>query len=434
MKIGIITFHNSSNYGAVLQTYALQEALKKEKRKIEIINYKNDFIMKGLRSIRAESSIHGIYYTIVDLINYKTRNKKIKRFKEFFKYYNLSNLVTKEELKYKNLNYDYIISGSDQIWNPLLNNGFDDIYFGNIFKAKKRISYASSFGNYKLNDQKLNKELLELLKPFVKISVRENAAGLERIIERKVSEVCDPTLLLSKEEWINKLNISERKDTCTKDDYILVYSLADINLVLDYALRLAKLKNFKVYFIGKTLKKYANVRYFDDIGPIEFIDLFYNANYIVTNSFHGTAFSVNFKKQFVSIRHSRSPERAENFLKQVGLQRRLVENYKILEDITNEEFNKSMKKLEQIREESKKFLEVFESKDEEKKVPIVFKNKYECCGCTACFSICPTNAIEMIADEEGFKYPFINKEKCIKCELCIEVCIFKKDQLVKRSN
>ncbi|WP_349763456.1 polysaccharide pyruvyl transferase family protein [Fusobacterium sp. SYSU M8D902] len=355
MKIGIVTYHNGSNYGAALQTFALQEEVKRNNYEVEIINYKNYFIMKGMQKIRFEFSIHGIYYFMTDIFNYSARKRKIIKFIEFFKNYSLTKLYNKTELKKIAFDYDYIISGSDQIWNPLLNKGYDDIYFGNINTKvnTKKISYASSVGNYKLDDKNLNMEFKKLVESFEKISVRENSKKIGEILGKEVEQVCDPTILLNEDEWKNKLNIKE-----TSNKYLLIYHLADEKNIIEIAQRVAELKNLEIYCICKTRKKYKNIKYFNDIGPKEFVELFYNASYIITNSFHGTAFSVNFKKQFLSIKHPKSPQRAETFLKQLGLENRLIKADDIPNDILEEELAIVTLKLEKIREKSKNFLKI----------------------------------------------------------------------------
>ncbi len=344
MKIGIITFHNGSNYGAALQTLALQEAIKKRNQKVQVINYKNRFIMQGLDKIRFKWSIRGVYFLLTDICNYRVNKKKISRFREFFKRYDCTKLLNKQELKQEDLDFDVIVSGSDQIWNPLLDSGYDDIYFGCICNAKKKVSYGSSIGNYRLNDEKLNEELRKLLLDYDCISVRENAQDISKVIGREVVDVCDPTILLDKNEWKELLEL-RKKD----DKYLLVYCLSDFTRVIEYAKKVAEEKKLSVYYIGDAFKKVKDVCYIRDIGPREFVELFYNASYIVTNSFHGTAFAVNFEKQFVSLRHPKSPERAVAFLERVDLKERLVENGQLLADMRTEDNKRGLDGLKKMR-------------------------------------------------------------------------------------
>lgn len=351
MKIGIITFHNGSNYGAALQTLALQEAIKKNNQEVQIINYKNHFIMQGLDKIRFEWSLKGAYFLLTDICNYHTNKKKISRFREFFRRYDCTKLLNKQELKKEDLKFDVIVSGSDQIWNPLLNSEYDDIYFGCICNAKKKVSYGASVGNYKLNDEKLNEELKKLLFDFDCISVRENAQEIGNVVGREVVNVCDPTILLDKNEWTELLELEKKEDK-----YLLVYCLSDFTRAIDYAKKVAEEKKLSVYYIGNAIKKAKDVCYISDIGPREFVELFYNASYIVTNSFHGTAFAVNFDKQFASLKHPKSPERAVTFLEHVGLRERLVEDGQVLADMQSEDRQRGLESLKKMRDEGYEYL------------------------------------------------------------------------------
>lgn len=322
-EVGIITFHNGSNYGAALQTFALQEALRDISDNVMIINYDNRFISKGLDTIRFDLSVRGIYYALTDVLNLKTNSTKIKRFKSFFnQYYILSELMDKEKLHKNGVNFDVGISGSDQIWNSILNNGVDDIYFLNIPGLKKKCSYASSIGSYKFDNLDYNEKICKLLKSYTNISVRENGELISAVINQEVRTVCDPTLLLSKGEWERKLSLK-----VSEEKYLLIYAMTDFQNVTEYAIKAAKKRNLKIKYIGTPVKKYKNIEYIKDAGPKEFVDLFFNEDYVVTNSFHGTAFSVNFGRQFVSLKNPKNPERAMYFLGSIKAEGRLVADY-----------------------------------------------------------------------------------------------------------
>lgn len=354
-KAGIVTFHNSSNYGAVLQTFSLQKAIEGLGIETHIINYSNPFISKGLRPIRYGRSLLYIFFAIFDIIHFTTNKAKIKKFKEFFfEKYNLTQLQNYKDLKSAKLAYEIGISGGDQIWNPLLNKGLDEIYFLNFGTFQRKLSYSSSFGAYQFGDEKINSNIKRLLTDYNKISVRENSEKLEKIIGRKIYEVCDPTLLLDKNKWRDCFQLVQGEES-----YLLVYALSDFERVLNIGRRIAKAKHFTIVCIGKQLKNHLDVKYVLDVGPEDFVNLFYNASYIVTNSFHGTAFSVNFQKQFVSVRHKKSPERAEAFLHRVGLSKRLIDLDSFTDaipDITKEEYSYSCVKMEQYRKESLSYL------------------------------------------------------------------------------
>lgn len=355
MKVGFITFHNGSNYGAALQAFALQEAEKILGNEVYLINYDNRFISKGLDCVRFGFSVLGLYSFLTDIINYSTNGRKIKRFKDFFdRYYTLSALKTASQLKSTEESSDLGISGSDQIWNPNLNNKVDDIYFLNFGNFKNKISYGSSLGNYSFDNSKYNSQIKEYLSCYDRLSTREKSAKLGEIIGKPVTNVCDPTLLLDKNNWEKKLEIRR-----LNPDYLLVYSLTDSDHVLDIAKQIADKRGLKVVCIGRSVHQHKGVNYILDAGSKEFVELFFNAGYVVTNSFHGTAFSINFNKQFLSIKHPKSPERAEHILFVTGLQSRLITQDSDIfkEDIDPTLFDIANKSLDELRAKSYRFLE-----------------------------------------------------------------------------
>lgn len=352
-KVGIITFHNGSNFGAALQTFALQEVLREICDDVEIINYDNRFISKGLDRLRFDMSLRGIYFLLSDIVNLKNNSEKIKRFHNFFsKYYILSDLMSKEQLKSEGLSLDVGISGSDQIWNPLLNRGVDDIYFLNIPGIKKKCSYASSVGSYKFDNEIYNKQIINLLSTYTSISVRENSEFIGKSINKEVRNVCDPTLLLTKEQWEKKLDLRQ-----LENKYLLIYAMTDFRNITEYAIQIAQRKGLSIKYIGMPVNKNKNVKYITNAGPKEFVELFFNAEYVVTNSFHGTAFSVNFGKQFISLKNPKNPERAAYFLNSINAKNRLVDDYKFFpEDMTNTEIQSIHNKLDDIVADSMDYL------------------------------------------------------------------------------
>ena len=353
--MGLVTFHNSSNYGAVLQSYALQQVLNVIGCEVYIINYSNTFISKGLCHLRLDFSLIGVFSIILDLIHFRSNDIKIEKFRSFFsERYHLTRPLSSKGLKQSSLRFDIGVSGGDQIWNPLLNNGVDDIYFLQFGIFDRKISYGSSLGSYKYDIPEVNNLIRGLLADYTKIAVREAPNKLEEIIKKIVYEVCDPTLLLNNDNWREFFQLYQREE-----NYLLVYALSDFERVLNIGRRIASTKHLAVVCIGKQLRTHHDIKYVLDAGPEDFVDLFYNASYVVTNSFHGTAFSVNFQKQFVSVRHKKSPERVEAFLQKVGLSNRLVNldsSTDVIPDITEEEYTFSCEKLEQYRKESLSYL------------------------------------------------------------------------------
>ncbi len=354
MKIGIVTFHNSSNYGAVLQSFALQRALQKQTDDVVIVDYDNKFISKGLKRIRFGLSLHYLYYAMQDVRNFKKNSAKIAKFKRFFKNrYLLSERLSKRRILKNGYPLDLLISGSDQIWNPRLLKGFDRVYFGDFPGVGARISYASSFGNYAFDNEVYNGELKAFLSGYEKISLREKSGLLTQVTGKEASEVLDPTLLLNADEWREYLELDRVPKA--KSKYLLVYALNDFDNVVSVAEKIATERGLEIYFIGNHKIRSKNVRVFRDLGPEEFVAFFDGADYVVTNSFHGTAFSVIFRKQFVSVLNKKSPERAKTFLEKIGLLSRLIDGG-MPNDLSGEEFAFTQKRIDELKEQSMEYL------------------------------------------------------------------------------
>lgn len=333
MKIALITIHNVGNYGAVLQAFATKQILSRY-GEVETINYFNPCLPGQLDLIRFEPSIHGIKIMIHDILRLKDRKKVVRKFKKFIESnMTLSKLVTRHEIENGAINdyFDAYVCGSDQIWNPQLvskDKELEPVYFLNFASKKaKKISYASSMGgHYRLKNSEKEK-IRNLLTDFTAISVRESETQemLSQLLEREVFHVLDPTLLLSKEEWFEALKI-DKNYRSQKEDFILVYRVAKDPLLRKVVESFVKkLGNKKVVVLDQAFRPFINGDiHIRDAGPIEFIELFSNASFVITNSFHGVCFSINFKKPFAPVWGGKGGNRIGSFLKLFDLKDRLI--------------------------------------------------------------------------------------------------------------
>lgn len=346
-KIGILTFHYENNYGAILQCYALQQIIKEKKYDVKIINfYIKNGINDSLKLINPNKNI--IKQVITAPLNFC----KLKKLKNFIN----NNLILttritqrEEVIKYIN-NLDIVITGSDQVWNEKIIQNAEDIFLLNFNSPStlKKCSYAASFGNSKLNDD-FKKQLKKSLTKYSIVTTREESATRllnELKIESKT--VLDPTLLLTKEKW---QTISKKYKNITTE-YILVYSMEKNEDLIKIAKDLSMKLKLKVIHFRKE-KTFENLLYRAyDAGIEEFIYLFKNANYVVTNSFHGLVFSIIFNKEFVSINHKTRNERQENLLLLTKLTNRAVQTY---DDYINTSFDKiNYDKVNKLIEETRK--------------------------------------------------------------------------------
>jgi hypothetical protein len=295
-RVGILTFHRAINYGAVLQAYALNESIKKLGYVPVTINYKNPHIEKiyDPKQFNYRRSLRSF---LSGVLTYNRRQKKKESFEKFqakfFILDQIPDLYDEKNIKHLN-SYKKFLTGSDQVWN-YAHTKFDRAYFLDfITDSSKKNSYAASFGFDRIPDEYVA-DYTELLSDFNHISVREEqgASIIKSLLNREVEVVLDPTMLLSKDDWVK---ISQ--DYRGKRDYILIYQMATSESLLDFAVNLSKETNYEIIYISDALRKRIKATYAAGVSPQDFLGLFKNAKYIVTNSFHGTAFSINFNKPF----------------------------------------------------------------------------------------------------------------------------------------
>lgn len=286
MKLGILTFPKAINYGAALQATALRKVLLNQAEKVSFLNYSCKAIDSSSK-IFDISNLLDIKYTIAHLYNMPEAIKRKRNFSEYWKKHFDFGTVDPNE-------YNTIIVGSDQVWNYELTN--DDLfYFLNFKKSNvKKVSYAASFGLSEI-DKVHADAIVPLLNDFAYLSVREKQAA--KIIKDnaniEVPVVCDPTLLLDKSEW-EKVIIEKPKDS----GFIFVYTVFNSDKVWEYAKELSDKTGLPIKTISysKFHKREANYDY--TAGPDDWVNYMLGADYVVTNSFHGVAFSINFNKNF----------------------------------------------------------------------------------------------------------------------------------------
>lgn len=356
-KVKMLTFHNAENYGAALQAYALKQKLKELGTDASFVNYENKAILADYKLIRTNS-----LKSFFSSLWYLPRNLKRKRsFKSFSDVYlDTTGRVYTDmyQIEQDIEEQDVFVAGSDQIWNSELTAGLSDIYTLNFETDKniKRIIYGASLGNEELLQQhaldfKSKTEKLDY------ISVRELSIikPLESICAKKVEQVIDPTLLLDKCEW-DKL-ISNNTTINSKDQkYILVYTLFESDEVTKITNYISKLTGFKVVHFRKYNaydNEYMNLY---SKGPIDFVNAFKNAEYVITNSFHGTVFSIIYEKRFYSVLPISRSGRIKDLLGTLNLDSRIIENIENIDLDENIDYTHAKEKIEEMRSQSIEYL------------------------------------------------------------------------------
>lgn len=321
MKVGILTFHRTTNFGASLQAYALQRVLQSMGNEVEIIDYRN---MK-VYSYCDPHLFHDmpIKTQIGKLIRYRYNVAVFDRFLEFWeKYFCLSPLcISHEELAMVEDRYDIVICGSDQVWNPrAIFNDFDAFLLGTA--KHKKVAYAASAGSVSLWEPYL-KTFWKLLHRFDAISVREKnmQCPTEHLSQKDVYVVLDPTLLLKNKDWYEIEDYAFLKQL-PKKGYILVYFLGKNPEVIRAVQELQKETGLPVISLGRKLYGIRTLR--PIVGPTEFLTLFHHASYVLTSSFHGTVFSIQYQRPFLAFGNGAYNSRMTTLLNILGLQERMI--------------------------------------------------------------------------------------------------------------
>ena len=373
MKIGILTTFRQPNWGSVLQAYALQKVIDDLGYKAELIDYiyPNEFHWKrgcmwGKPKVRSLKNF--LKYTKTKIVcTLGLRAWPMMHLLNGFIEQNLK--VSETYYSYKHLHeaspyYDIYVSGSDQIWNPNTMYGDMSYMFDFVAANSKKISYASSFSCKTIPEEVKNK-YYKLLKTYNAISVRENNGKriIHDLLRQDAKVVLDPTLLLNKNEW--KQVARGAKKTKLPEQYILCYMLAYTfdadepmgkllsNIQKKYKMPVIALRQIPKNFRGN---EYRLPKSYNK-GVCEFLYLIDNASIIVSSSFHGTAFALNYGKPLVALAANNDDDRVETIMNSLNLSDHLCmlgkedEEYDVYYD-----YEREQQLLEQQRKESIQFL------------------------------------------------------------------------------
>lgn len=353
-RVGILTFHCSDNFGAMLQAYGLKTYLEKKEKNVDIICYEPPF-MTGRHWWIPYVPIGGLSEIIRRSWRGWRRNLKLGKsfferranMREFRDKYLIQSgqrkLFFTNQLKY--LSYRFYIVGSDQIWNPDITLGLRKEYFGAFENKEKKkvIAYAASMGGVSL-PSKYDVQFSELLKSVDCMSVRESAAipYIRQFYEKDILTVPDPVFLLGKIDW-QKVE----KET-GRENYVFVYMTESNGRLIDYAQKLAQRKGLMVVIIKSGTAGIDKNLIADSVaGPSEFLRYIHKADYVVTNSFHGVAFSIIFQKKFAVFQHSSVGIRISNVLELFGLENRMYSENEELDIDRTIEWNRVEQRIEE---------------------------------------------------------------------------------------
>ncbi len=359
MKICTITCHDVYNHGASLQAYALQTYLESLGHDVRIIDYKPDYLSKHYNLWTVSNPVYDKpfvkqAYLLAKLPGRLIALKRKRAFDRFTKQYlKLTDRYhSNEALKKNPPQADIYIAGSDQIWNTLFQNGCDAAFYLDFApKTAKRITYAASFAT---------KDVVLEYKPFVHrmlqgldcISLREKISLplLSSLGRNDGVSVCDPVFLLSRKQW-NELISTPMK---YHESYLLVYDSGHSQRLKDAAIQIAKSRNLRIYNISAFRLSYADKDYWNS-GPLDFVRLIRDAEFVMSNSFHATAFSLIFHREFCVVNRTEAiNERMLSLLKQYGLQNRMLDKQPIPTEVID--YNKVQKMIDEDIAASRAYL------------------------------------------------------------------------------
>ncbi len=446
-KIGIVTVYTGFNYGSALQAFATKTLLSSLGYDSEILKISGSLVPG--RDIRVKKILNVLFRSMLhpggvkSLKNYGDSIKKplSSESAEMFRQFTDYNIRPYEE-KYNNLKklaysdeYCAFLCGSDQIWNSAVFY-VDPFYYLRFAPGEKRIAFAPSFGRDFIpcyNKKKIKKYVSEIKYK----SVREES-GVELIKELtgdSAQVLIDPTLVLSKDEWIKNLKIK----TKTEEKYLLAYFLDEPSEKAKKAvMEISKKYGLKIIGLPYSFEDTPWAENIAHAGPSEFVEYIKNASFVCTDSFHGTAFSLNFNIPFYTFERNygnagKQSARIQSILGIVSQNERYEpESFNQCFDIFFDNVNSVL--CEQ-REISKKYLldilppaEIPEK--EEKPGVLEGNNLRQCTGCGVCEAVCPFGAIKIIENNDGFYSPVIDENKCTRCGLCKKTC-YKFDEAFK---
>ena len=360
MKIGIATIHHAKfSYGACLQAVAMCRVCEKFANTVEIINYENKYEQnelkyKGKTFVQKIKQILNYYARFYLFGMWKNPYRDPKKLDSLYgcvtsKYHSVDEM--------KNLKYDLLVCGSDQIWNPEIMGEFDPFFMLDFGVAGRRISYAASMGSYVPSNTE-KKQLQYYLRKFDSISVREIHAKdqLQSLTDNEIKVVVDPTLLLTGNEWRKIFSPPANHEKNANSRYILCFFVWNgISSYIDDVRRYADALNLPIWNIQSHSRKVRGVDRVIQVPSVqEFLELIDSAELIITNSFHGIAFSINYKKNFVPLLNKKNPARVQNLLSELELSNLIeIEPEKCMSCIN---YDKVQPLLDRLREDSLQWL------------------------------------------------------------------------------
>lgn len=360
MKIGLVTFYDD-NFGTLLQAFALQHTIEKQGIIVPIIKYH-----RNPKNIATESNFSKILrYSPKIVLNHLLNRKAILLRKKAFDDFRQNYLHFDDSIDYYrdsdlsslSQKYDVLVCGSDMMWSSEFRADWKYYMLG-FMPKKKSIAYSPSFGKNSLTSDEAE-NARQYLNDINYLSCRESKGVelLNSLFGLKAHLTVDPTFLLSKNEWQSIINDNSR---LIEGKYILTYSFLGTmkhgrQIVFDQLI-----KNSNLVILSGAEGKFRKYEYKEYAGPIEFLKLYRDSSFVVTDTFHGMLFAIIFEKPFVVLDKSPfgvSADRLISTLRTLGLEDRYITNDTIIDDkLLHLDYTEVNKKLQQLKESSFSYL------------------------------------------------------------------------------
>ena len=367
MRVGILTYHFSYNYGAIFQAYALQKWFKNNGHEAVFVNYHPYYVEEGGRIMNitnlkyARRNVAVMYMRMASLRRalFGNRNvrQQMKKFRTLVLGVTEPRLTRREDLE-RAARFDLLVCGSDQIWNPSLQRGLDPVYFLDFPGSEycRKISYAPSFGSAQLAPE-YAAEASRLIHNIDGLSVRESSGTLivQQVSGKHALCVPDPTILLGDFDSIQSTPPIQYK-------YVLCYVLRSAKTVRNVADHAGSLLDAPILSVYNPDRRWREIGRTIYPSPSEWLGYLATCSVMITNSFHGVALSLVLQRPFIAVelpgRKKGLSERIANILKQVGLENRMITNYDeskinslLMEEIRWEEINYKLASIRKIGED-----------------------------------------------------------------------------------